>query len=124
MSSEENEPANKIARGDENTMTSSDRLKLIADTLRDQFQEVECVFESNRATYEITTDGAFDASALLDGKLVCHVTVEFDHDKENDSSFNTSNDAQVTVECADTKLASNVRDCIRNVAAAAAPLQF
>ena len=121
--SDENEPANKIARGEEdNTITSSsDRLKLIGDALRDQFHEVECVFESNRATYEITTDGAFDASALLDGKLVCHVTVEFDHDDKDDT---IDSNAQVMVECADTKLASHVRDCIRNVAAAAAPLQF
>ena len=109
------EPVNKMARGEETTTYS--RLKLIGDALRDQFQEVECVFESNRASYEITTDCGFDAAAVSDnGTLLCHVAVEFDDE--------FGNNAEVTVECADAKLASHVRDCIRNVAAAAAPLQF
>lgn len=108
------EPMNKVARSEETTTFG--RLKLIGDSLRDEFKEVECVFESNRATYEITTDCGFDTAAVSeDGTLLCHVAVEFDDE--------FGNNAEVTVECADTKLASHVRDCIRNVAAAAAPLQ-
>lgn len=109
------EPVNKMARGEETT--TFNRLKLIGNALRDQFKDVECVFESNRASYEITTDCGFDAAAVSeDGTLQCHVAVEFDDE--------FGNNAEVTVECADAKLASHVRDCIRNVAAAAAPLQF
>lgn len=109
------EPANKIPR-DESTTTAS-RLKLIADSLKDQFKQVECVYESNRATYEIVTDCGYDASALSeDGTLLCNVTVTFDDDK--------GNNATVTVECADDKLGSNVRECIRNIAAAAGPVQL
>ncbi|KAI2509749.1 Pre-mRNA 3'-end-processing endonuclease polyadenylation factor C-term [Fragilaria crotonensis] len=109
------EPVNKMARGEETT--SFNRLKLIGNALRDQFKDVESVFESNRASYEITTDCGFDAAAVSeDGTLLCHVVVEFDDE--------FGNNAEVTVECADAKLASHVRDCIRNVAAAAAPLQF
>ena len=108
------EPMNKVARSEETSTFG--RLKLIGDSLRDQFKEVECVFESNRATYEITTDCGFDTAAVSeDDTLLCHVAVEFDDE--------FGNNAEVTVECADTKLASHVRDCIRNVAAAAAPLQ-
>ena len=115
---EGNEPLNKVARGDDETI-SCGRLKLIGDALQEQFQEVERVLEGNRATYEITTDGGFDAAgAAPDGTLLllCHVAVDFDDD------YGTN--AQVTVECTDTKLASHVRDCIRNLAAAAAPLQY
>jgi cleavage and polyadenylation specificity factor subunit 3 len=109
----EDEPASKIAR-DETTTTAS-RLKLISDSLKDQFQQVESVYESNRATYEITTDCGYDASVVSeDGTLVCNVSVEFEDDM--------GNNALITVECADTKLASNVRECIRNLTAAAGPV--
>jgi hypothetical protein len=47
---------------------------------------------------------------------VCTANVEF--------ADNKGTNAVITVECVDTKLASNVRDCITNLAAAAAPLEI
>jgi cleavage and polyadenylation specificity factor subunit 3 len=110
----EEEPATKIAR-DESTTTAS-RLKLISDSLKDQFETVESVYESNSATYEITTDCGHDASAVGDdGTLICNVTVQFEDENGNNAS--------ITVECADKKLANNVRESLRNLAAAAGPVQ-
>mmetsp|Transcript_14155 Transcript_14155/g.20910 ORF Transcript_14155/g.20910 Transcript_14155/m.20910 type:complete len:730 (-) Transcript_14155:23-2212(-) len=110
----EDEPSNKISR-DESTMTAS-RLKLIADSIKDQFEKVEAVYEGNSATYEITTDCGHDTNALSeDGTLVCNVKVEFEDER--------GNNALITVECEDSKLANNIKDCIRNLTTAAGPVQ-
>lgn len=110
----EEEPPSKVAR-DESTTTAS-RLKLIADSLKDQFENVEAVYESNAATYEITTDCGHDASAISEeGTLICSVAVKFEDEKGNNAS--------ITVECADKKLANNVRESLRNLAAAAGPVE-
>lgn len=112
----EEEPPSKIAR-DEST-TSTSRLQLIAHTLKDQFEQVETVYDgNNHANYEITTDCGFDATALSEeGKLVCNVSVQFEDDK--------GNNATVTVECGDSKIANHVRECIRNLTAAAGPVEL
>lgn len=110
----EDEPSNKISR-DESTTTTS-RLKLIADSIKDQFEKVETVYEGNSATYEITTDCGHDTNAISeDGTLVCNVKVEFEDER--------GNNALITVECEDTKLANNIKDCIRNLTSAAGPVQ-
>jgi hypothetical protein len=49
-----------------------------------------------------------------DGALVCTATVDFE------DGFDGT--AKITVECEDEKLASNVRACLQNVAAASAPI--
>jgi len=90
-------------------------LNLIAHSIKDQFENVETVYEGNSATYEITTDCGHDASVISeDGTLVCNVKVEFE-----DAS---GNNATVTVECKDLKLSKNIRECIQNLAAAAGPV--
>lgn len=114
-STEEEEPSSKKRREGEETSTTESRLRLIRDTLRDQFETVEAVFEGNSATYEITTDSGLESGSLGDdGVLVCSAKVSF-----ADSS---GNNAEITVECTDSKLASNVQTCLRNLAAAAAPI--
>jgi len=65
---------------------------------------VEAIYEANKGTYEVKNDGA----------LVCTATVEFEEGLDGT--------AKITVESEDEKLASNVRACLRNVAAASAPI--
>ena len=97
--------------------TTESRLRLIRDTLLGQFESVEAVYEVNSASYEIMTDCGLESSNVgEDGTLVCTAHVEFADDK--------GTNAVVTVECVDTKLATNVRECITNLAAAAAPLEI
>jgi hypothetical protein len=93
------------------------RLKLIADTLRDQFEEVEAVYEGNTGSFEIKTDTPLEAEAAdEDGIVTCTLKVVF-HDPSGQS-------AEISVECPDSKLASNVQECIKNLAAAAAPVKI
>lgn len=111
----EGEPSNKKLREDD-TETTESRLHLIYDTLRDQFEKVEAVYESTNGTYEITTDAGFETGSLgADGVLVCTAKVEFDD--------STGGNAEINVECSDEKLASNVLECLRNLASASAPLK-
>jgi len=110
-SDESDEPSSKKLK-----TTSESRLRLIRDVLLDQFESVETVYDSNSATYEITTDcGSGPGTVVDDGTLVCTANVKFD---DNEGTC-----ATITVECADTKLANNVRDCLQNIAATSAPLQ-
>jgi succinate dehydrogenase/fumarate reductase-like Fe-S protein len=64
----------------------------------------------------MTDCGSESATVGENGTLVCTAHVEF--------ADNKGTNAVITVECVDTKLASNVRDCITNLAAAAAPLEI
>jgi cleavage and polyadenylation specificity factor subunit 3 len=115
-SASELEPQRKIARDDSTTNTAS-RLKLISDSLKDQFNVVESIYESHRATYEIKADFSHDTSSTdlsETGELLCHVTVEFEDEY--------GNHANVTVDCVDEKLGQNVRESIRSLASAAGPM--
>jgi hypothetical protein len=97
--------------------TAESRLRLIRDALLDQFEKVEAVYDAgNKATYEISIDCPFDSEVVLgeDGTLPCIATVEFHDD--------LGIDATITVECEDKKLAHNVQECLRNLAAVAAPI--
>jgi hypothetical protein len=109
------EPSSKKSRQDAQGVTES-RLRLIKDTLKEQFETVEAVYEGNTATYEITTDTGLESGTVTeDGTLICTAKVVFD-----DASGGT---AEITVECADELLASNVQACLRNLALTLAPLQ-
>ena len=97
--------------------TTESRLKLIRDTLRDQFNLVEAVFDGNSGSYEITTDCGLESGSIGDdGVLTCTVNVEFDD--------NRGGNAQITVECVDKKVAANVNECLQNLAKACAPVQL
>lgn len=109
------EEASKKQKREEHT-TSESRLRLVYDTLKDQFETVEAVYEGNTGTFEITTDSGLGSSSLADdGWLVCTATVAFVDD--------SGKVAKITVECTDKKLAANVQECLQNLAAAAAPIQ-
>lgn len=111
-STEEEEPTKKLKREES---TSESRLRLVHDTLKDQFEAVEAVYEGRTGTFEITTDSGLGPSALgEDGPLLCSATVSFEDE--------LGVVAKITVECGDKKLANNVRECIQNLASAAAPI--
>lgn len=97
-------------------ITSESRLRLIHDTLRDQFEAVEAIYEGNAGTFEITTDAGLESGTLgEDGTLACTAKVEFDD--------GSGTNAKITVECADKRLGSSVQECLQNLAAAAAPIE-
>lgn len=94
---------------------SEDRLRLINDTLNEQFGSVEAVYEGNSASYEITTDTGLEAGIPEEGEnLICNVHVSFPD--ENGGT------AEIKVECLDKQLASNVQNCLRNLTRFTAPL--
>ena len=114
-SEEEDEPAMKKQREEDRAEgCTEDRLRLIHDTLKKQFELVEAVYEGKTATFEIKTDTSFESGLLDDGFLKCSVRVEF----ENALGVN----AKIEVECKDAKLAANVQECLRNLSAAMAPI--
>lgn len=101
-------------------------LRASYQALKSQFLFVEAAYEANRGKFEIKIDAATtekkrenvdgdDDDADDDGAVVCNATVEF----ENGLVDGT---AKITVESEDEKLASNVRVCLQNVAAAMAPI--
>mmetsp|Transcript_46369 Transcript_46369/g.112419 ORF Transcript_46369/g.112419 Transcript_46369/m.112419 type:complete len:730 (+) Transcript_46369:22-2211(+) len=109
---DEGEPSAKKQRSEDLT---ENRLQLIKGILRDQFANVEAVYEGNTGTYEITTDCGLESKASEEDKLVCTVKVSFD---DASGSY-----AEISVECEDEKLATNVRECLRNLTVAFAPIK-
>ncbi|KAL3772919.1 hypothetical protein ACHAW5_005903 [Stephanodiscus triporus] len=97
-------------------------LRSLHRALKDQFLFVEATYEANRGTFEIRIDSdnigngekEGEEASDDDGALVCTATVEFE------DGFDGT--AKITVESEDEKLASNVRACLQNVAAASAPI--
>jgi hypothetical protein len=94
-----------------------DHLRIMLQSLRDNFISVEAIYEAKKATFEITIDANTGNNVEADGEenqgLVCTATVAFENDL-NDV-------AKITVESEDEKLATNVRDCLQNIAIASAP---
>lgn len=111
---DDEEPSAKKSRSSAEELTES-RLRLIKDSLKDQFEAVEAVYEGNVGTYEISTDSGLDSGRANDaGVLICTVQAKFDDA--------TGTYAEISVECEDEKLATNVRECLRNLAVTFAPL--
>ena len=90
----------------------SNRLRFIRTILKEQFQNVEAVYDAYKGIYEIVTDTGFDNASAVDGALHCQVTVEFD-----DALATT---AKITVECQDQKVAANIQTTLQNAITAAA----
>ena len=83
----------------------------------DQFATVEAVYEGNTGTYEIKTDSGLESGVLDDdGLLTCNVKVVFEDSK--------GGNAEITVECRDKKLAANVQESLRNLAAVLTPVKL
>lgn len=102
-------------RKDDNSTES--RLRFFFLTLKDQFANVEAVYEGNSATYEIKNDSGLEADVLdADGVLVCSVSIVFDD--------GSGTNAKISVECKDEKFATNVQECLQNVATTMAPIQL
>jgi len=102
----------KRSRADD---AAESRLLLVKDTLSDQFQLVEAVYEGNTGTFEITTDSGLESNAVSEGGiLTCTATVAF--------SDESGADAKITVECLDKKLALQVQECLKGIAATFAPV--
>jgi hypothetical protein len=109
------EQAGKKQRADGDEDIVSSRLRLFHSILKEQFENVEAVYEGSKATFEIQTDAGLSADVLEDdGKLRCSVTVEFLDD--------SGKDAKISVESKDEKMAQNIQDCLRSAAAAANPV--
>jgi hypothetical protein len=109
-------PETKKSRNNEETLTMN-RLRLIKHTLLDQFSNVEAVYEENMATYEITTDTGLDVGVVDEEEpLTCTAKVVF--------ADSNGGNAEISVECVDKKLASNVQACLRNLARSLAPLEI
>ena len=112
----EEEQSQKKPKGDDDN-TREERLRFLFATLKDQFQNVEAVYEGANAKFEIITDAGLEANILDEtGQLECSVDVTFDS--------GSSDAAHVVVECSDLKLAENVRSCLQNVIAASISLQI
>jgi hypothetical protein len=95
-----------------------EHLRIMHQSLKDNFLTVEATYEAKKATFEITIDAnAGNSDEAEEGAesqgVVCTATVAFEDDL-NDV-------AKITVECEDEKLAANVRDCLQNIAIASAP---
>lgn len=106
----ENEQISKKQRDDMNEEVES-RLRFVHSLLKDQFRHVEVVYEGNKASYEIVTDSGLESTIALDedGKLKCNITVDIDKD--------FGNNAKVSIECQDKKMATNIQTTIRNALA-------
>jgi len=105
----------KVKAEDDNELVHS-RLRFVGALLKDQFQNVEAVYEGSRASYEIETDAGLESGVLNDdGKLKCMVSVEFDDE--------AASLAKISVECADKKIATNVQDMLQNAITAASAVK-
>jgi Pre-mRNA 3'-end-processing endonuclease polyadenylation factor C-term len=93
----------------------SDRLRFIRTVLKEQFQNVEAIYDAYKGTYDIVTDMGFEAISSTDGTLHCQVIVEFDNA--------LASTAKITVECPDHKIASNIQTTLQNAIAAAAAVR-
>ena len=93
----------------------SNRLRFIRSVLKEQFQNVEAVYDAYKGTYEIVTDTGFEATSTTDGALQCQVIVEFDNA--------LASTAKITVECQDHKIASNIQTTLQNAITAAAAVR-
>lgn len=93
----------------------SERLRFIRLILKEQFQNVEAVYDAYKGTYEIVTDTGFETTATTDGTLHCQVMVEFDNA--------LASTAKITVECLDHKIATNIQTMLQNAITAAAAVK-
>lgn len=89
------------------------RLRYVHALLKDQFQNVDAVYDSNIATFEIVTDSGLVTTLDEDNEdedngkfLKCLVTVEVDK--------LAGDKAEIKIECRDEKFAANIQKTLRN----------
>mmetsp|Transcript_23851 Transcript_23851/g.49982 ORF Transcript_23851/g.49982 Transcript_23851/m.49982 type:complete len:783 (-) Transcript_23851:78-2426(-) len=95
-----------------------DHLRSLHQALKDQFLHVEATYEAKKATYDVKLDAidgdGGESQGEHDGATTCIAVVEFESGLDDT--------AKITVESEDEKLASNVRECLQNVATSMAPV--
>lgn len=128
---EENKDTQDSKKIKTRTSTVESRLKFIYTTLKEQFENVEAIYEGSKGVYEIITDCGYlpvdetkkgndndgDETTKDDSNnnlLNCTVTVLF-QDQDGDQ-------AQVAVESRDEQMANHVRNCIQTLAHAMQPI--
>jgi Pre-mRNA 3'-end-processing endonuclease polyadenylation factor C-term len=107
LGDDDNKSSKKI-RDDVNELVES-RLRFVHGLLKDQFREVDAVYEANKASFEILTDSGLESTPVgldEDGKLKCSVSIEVDKDY--------GDKAKIVIECQDQKLASNIQKTLKN----------
>lgn len=115
---DDDEPASKKQKEEESSANISEsRLRMIHNTLLEQFDNVEATYEGSTASFEIQTDTGLEKYPADGGILTCTVKVEFE-DETNGA------EAKVTVECEDATLAGNLQECVKNVALSSAPIKL
>jgi ribonuclease HII len=97
----------------ENTVSEivESRLRYVHGLLKEQFINIEAVYDSNVASFEISTDSGLETiiNSDDDGKVKCSVTVTVDE-------F-SGNNAEIRIECTDEKLASNIQKMLKDALA-------
>ncbi len=95
-----------------------DHLHTLHQALKDQFLHVQATYEAKKATYDIKLDaiddGGDESQGEHDGAITCIAIVEFESGLDDT--------AKITVESLDEKLASNVRECLKNVLISKSPV--
>jgi hypothetical protein len=115
---DDDEPASKKQKEEESSANITEsRLRMIHNTLLEQFDNVEATYEGSTASFEIQTDTGLEKYPADGGILTCTVKVEFE-DETNGA------EAKVTVECEDATLAGNLQECVKNVALSSAPIKL
>ena len=117
---DDDEPASKKQKEEEEESPANvieSRLRLIHNTLLEQFDNVEATYEGSTASFEIQTDTGLEKYPADGGILTCTVKIEFE-DESNGI------EAKVTVECEDATLAGNLQECVKNVALSSAPIKL
>lgn len=112
---DQNNKSSKKPRDDNDTSIDGiveSRLRFVYGLLKDQFRQVEAVYERNIASFEVVTDSGLESNIVADddGKLRCNVKVEVDE--------NTGDNAIISIECQDQKLAANIQKTIKNALSA------
>jgi len=108
LPSEQAEKKQRSSDEDADDMTS--HLRFLHAVLKEQYENVEGVYERNKATFEIQTDAGLGTDTMdEDGILRCSVQIEF--------LDTAGTSAKVTVESKDKKLAQNIQDCLHNAVA-------
>ena len=112
---EDGEPARKRPREAGEESPTQSRLRFLHNALQKQYELVEAVYDVNAGTFEIKLDTSLEAGATEDdGTLLVSAKVEFEDE--------TGNNAKITVESKDKKVAASVQECLQNLCTGLAPV--
>lgn len=114
-----NVPNKRVKTEDESEQVGGDlvqeRLRMLHAVLREQFENVEAVYEGLHGTFDIATDIGLSNATNEDGVLPCSVRVVF--------TDSTAASAKIVVESPDERLAANVQRTLQNAVQAATAVE-